>query len=198
MGNPDTLVIDPLVKYDIIVHTIPAVKKENIELAIGKHNTIGLSTPQGILKVTNKSNLNKDVTVLVKSKGSERTINTQKINSEIKYLAGTYSLEVLTIPRLYIDNVEIQQSTTTKVDIPRPGIANFSLSTSGYGSIYKETADTLQWIYNLNETQLRQNLIILPGDYRVVFRAKNSRDSKYTIDKRFKIKSGASKKITLF
>ena len=198
MGNPDTLVIDPLVKYDIIVHTIPAVKKENIELAIGKHNTIGLSTPQGILKVTNKSNLNRDVTVLVKSKDSRKTINTQKINSEIKYLAGTYSLEILTIPRLYIDNVEIHQSTTTKVDIPRPGIANFSLSTSGYGSIYKETADTLQWIYNLNETQLRQNLIILPGDYRVVFRAKNSRDSKYTIDKRFKIKSGASKKITLF
>ncbi len=32
MGNPDTLIIDPLIKYDIVVHTLPAVKKNNISL----------------------------------------------------------------------------------------------------------------------------------------------------------------------
>ena len=107
-------------------------------------------------------------------------------------------MEILSIPRVYVNKVKIDQSTTTNIEIPRPGIANFSLSSSGFASIYVETADTLKWVYNLDERKTQQNIIMQPGNYRAVYRPKNTKQSIYTINKRFTIKSGSSKKIILY
>jgi Ca-activated chloride channel family protein len=199
IGNPDTLIIDPLISYDIIVHTLPSVKKTNVSLTEGKHNMIGINAPQGHLKITSSgSNLNKDLKAIVRKNNTNETLNIQENNSTTKYLVGKYDLEILSLPRIYVNKVGIEQSTTTSIDIPRPGIANFSLSSGGFGSIYEETSDTLKWIFNLDKMQLRQNLIMQPGNYRVVFRPKNSKQSIYTTNKKFTIKSGASKKIILY
>lgn len=199
MGNPDTLIIDPLITYDLVVHTLPAVKKEGITLAEGKHNMIGLNTPQGYLNISCPGSTQyNDLEIIIRKDGKTETLNVQKNGFTEKYLVGKYDLEVLTIPRLYIEDVEVNQSTTTNIEIPRPGIANFSLASSGFGSLYLETADTLQWIYNLEQKQTRQNLIMQPGNYRAVYRAKNTKQSIYTINKRFTIKSGSSQKIILY
>lgn len=199
MGNPDTLIIDPLVNYDLVVHTIPAVRKENIKLIDGKHTMIGVNTPQGHLNIKSSgSNLNNNLKVIIRKDNNSNTLNIQDINTTTKYLVGTYDLEVLSIPRIYVDDVKIEQSTTTKIEIPKPGIANFSLSSSGFASLYQETQDTLTWIYNLDVNQLRQSLIMQPGNYRVVFRPKNTKQTIYTTNQRFTIKSGASKKIILY
>lgn len=48
-GNPDTLHIDPLGLYQIVVHTIPPVSKDSIEVIPGKHTTIGIDAAQGDL-----------------------------------------------------------------------------------------------------------------------------------------------------
>jgi len=199
VGNPDTLIIDPLINYDIVVHTLPASKIEDVSLTEGKHNMIGISTPQGYLKISSSgSNLNNNLKAIVRKHNTIETLNVQDNKTTIKYLVGKYDIEILTLPRIYINDVEIEQSTTTSIEVPKPGIANFSLSSSGYGSIYEETSDTLRWIYNLDEMQLRQNLIIQPGNYRVVFRPKNTKQSIYTTNKKITIKSGASKKIILY
>ncbi|MFC2104519.1 VWA domain-containing protein [Bacteroidota bacterium] len=199
MGNPDTLIIDPLVTYDIVVHTLPAVKKEKIILSEGMHNMIGLNAPQGYLNISCPgSNQYKDLDILVRQNGKPQTLNIQKNGTTEKYIVGEYDLEVLSIPRVYIDNVKIDQSTTTNIEIPRPGIANFSLSSSGFGSIYVETTDTLKWVYNLDQKLTNQNIIIQPGNYRVVYRPKNTKQAIYTINKRFTIKSGSSQKIILY
>ncbi|MDA3954480.1 MAG: VWA domain-containing protein [Bacteroidales bacterium] len=199
MGNPDTLIIDPLIEYDVVVHTLPAVKKEEIILTEGKHNMIGLHTPQGSLHITCPgSNQYKDLDIIIRQSANHQTLNIQNNNTKVKYLVGEYDLEILSIPRVYVNNVKIDQSTTTNIAIPRPGIANFSIASSGFGSIYVETADTLKWIYNLDERKLHQNIIMQPGNYRVVYRPKNIKQSIYTINKKFTIKSGSSKKIILY
>ncbi|HRW63500.1 MAG TPA: VWA domain-containing protein [Bacteroidales bacterium] len=199
MGNPDTLIIDPLITYDLVVHTIPAVRKTEITLNQGKHNIIGLPSPQGQLQITSPgTNQYKGLNILIKKAGEKETIHIQENNSTEKYLVGNYDLEVLTIPRIYINNLEIQANTTTKVQIPKPGIASFSLSAPGFASLYSETTDTLIWIYNLDKKETRQNLIMQPGDYRIVYRAKNAKQSIYTINKRFTIKSGSSESIILY
>lgn len=199
MGNPDTLIIDPLITYDVVVHTLPAVKKEEIILAEGKHNMIGLNTPQGSLNIScTGSNQYNDLDVIVRQSNNHQTLNIQKNSTEVKYLVGEYDLEILSIPRVYVNKVKIDQSTTTNIEIPRPGIANFSLAASGFASIYVESADTLKWIYNLDERKLQQNIIMQPGNYRAVYRPKNTKQSVYTINKKFTIKSGSSKKIILY
>ena len=199
MGNPDTLIIDPLLNYDLVVHTIPAVRKTDITLNQGKHNVIGLPAPQGQLQITSPgTNQYKDLKILIKKAGTKETIHIQENNSTEKYLVGNYDLEVLTIPRININNLEIQANTTTKVQIPKPGIASFSLSAPGFASLYSQTADTLIWIHNLDKKETRQNLIMQPGDYRIVYRTKNAKQSIYTINKRFTIKSGSSESIILY
>lgn len=199
MGNPDTLIIDPLINYDIVVHSIPAVKKEGIQLAEGKHNMIGINAPQGFLSISCPgSNQYKDLDAIVRQKGSSQTLNLQKNGTSEKYLVGYYDIEILSIPRVIVEKVKVEQSVTTTIEIPRPGIANFSLASSGFGSIYTETADTLKWVYNLDQSLTQQNIIMQPGNYRVVYRPKNTKQSIYTINKRFTIKSGASQKIILY
>ena len=199
MGNPDTLIIDPLISYDLVVHTIPAVKKENITLSQGKHTMIGLNAPQGYLNISCPgSNQYKDLDIIIRKDGQAETLNLQKNGTKEKYIVGEYDLEVLTIPRIYIENVKIDQSSTTYIEIPRPGIANFSLSSSGFGSLYVETPDTLKWIYNLDQKLSRQNIYMQPGNYRVVFRPKNTKQSIYTVNKKFTIKSGSSNRIILY
>jgi Ca-activated chloride channel family protein len=63
---------------------------------------------------------------------------------------------------------------------------------AGYGSLYVERDNKLEWVCNLDNNTTRQTLTLLPGNYRVVFRAKNVRNAMYSIEKTFKITSGAS------
>jgi len=199
MGNPDTLIIDPLLTYKLVVHTLPPVTKENIKLAEGKHNMIGLNAPQGYLNISCPgTNQYRNLDVIIREENKHNSLHVQKNETTEKYIVGKYDIEILSIPRLHIEDVKIDQSTTTKVEIPRPGIANFSLASSGFGSIYVETADTLKWVYNLDQNELQQNIVMLPGNYRVVYRPKKIKQTIYTIDKRFTIKSGSSQKIILY
>ena len=39
-GNPDTLIIDPSISYDLVVNTIPKIIKPRIKLKRHVHNTI--------------------------------------------------------------------------------------------------------------------------------------------------------------
>lgn len=50
-GNPDTLIIDPALKYDLVVNTIPRTGKENITIQRNTHNTIEVDAPQGYIQV---------------------------------------------------------------------------------------------------------------------------------------------------
>ena len=59
-GNPDTLIIDPSISYDLVVNTIPKIIKPRIKLNRHVHNTINVDAPQGYIefKGTSKSKLN--------------------------------------------------------------------------------------------------------------------------------------------
>ena len=198
-GNPDTLILDPLITYDLVVHTIPSVRKDSIKLIPGKHTRIGLDAPQGYMHISCRgTNQYKDLPIIVRKDGGHKTLNIQQLGNTEKYIVGKYDLEILTLPRILVEDVEIKQSETTRVEVPRPGIANFVMAASGYGSLYKETPDTLEWIYNLNTNTTRESLVLQPGEYRVVYRAKNVKNTIYTITERFSIKSGSSESIVLY
>jgi Ca-activated chloride channel family protein len=126
------------------------------------------------------------------------TINVQSFGDVEKYITGTYHLEVLSLPRMYIDDVQISQNQTTTVEIPTPGIAVIQKSTRGYGSLYVEKGDELDWIYNFRDMQQTQeSLVLLPGTYRAVFRSRYSDRSIYTVEKRFTVKSGLTTNVRL-
>jgi len=200
-GLPDTLVLDPLTTYDVVVHTIPPVSTDSIPLTPGKHTTIAVDAPQGYLTlkmVGNNTNAAKDIKAIVRKEGKTETLHLQTFGETQKYLIGKYDLEILCLPRLYIKDVDIAQSTTTTVEIPQPGIAVIQMSANGYGSIYQEESNELKWIHNLAENTTQETLILQPGKYKVVFRAKFVNKSIYTVEKTFKVTSGSSVSVKLY
>jgi Ca-activated chloride channel family protein len=62
----------------------------------------------------------------------------------------------------------------------------------GYGTILLEEDNKLKWVYNLSENSVKESVVLQPGNYRVIFRPKNSQSSLYTIEKTFRIASGSS------
>lgn len=198
-GNPDTIVLDPDLKYDLVVHTIPPVRKENITIEKGKHNIIPVDAPQGFLNLqTNGPNSFKTLSVLIKRKNEGITLHVQEVGKTEKYIVGKYDLEFLTLPRVIIKDVEIKQSTTNTIKIPPAGILNLNKAGWGYGSIYLESGKKLEWVTNLNENLQAEVILLQPGNYRVEFRLKTQSESEKTIERKFKIESNKNTVVTFF
>jgi Ca-activated chloride channel family protein len=199
-GLPDTLILDPLLIYNLQVHTIPPVFKDSIRLNPGKHTTIAVDAPQGdlLLKMDASHRQSRDTRAIVRQSGKYQTLNVHPVNRKEKYLTGHYDLEVLTLPRMYVEDVEIKQSHTTTVEIPGPGIAVIQKSTQGFGSVYVEKENRLEWVYNLSEDQTQESLLLQPGRYVVVFRARFARNAINTLEKSFEIFTGRTTQVEIY
>ena len=196
MGNPDTMIIDPVLKYKVIAHTIPQVESDIVTIKPGKHTIIPLKTPQGKLKII--INTKEDYQFIIRKKGETETINVQNINTTQKYLTGFYDIELLTLPRQYFNNIRINQNQLTKLQLPSTGLVNILLPANGYGGVYLNDGDKLTEIYKFNGESNQYKLTLLPGKYTVIYRAKSSKKYIYTNEETFVIKSGKSQLIKIY
>ncbi len=196
-GLPDTLFIDPSSSYDLHVSTIPSLIKRNVKLTPGQHNIIALDAAQGKLIVRQGGKKFDLPDVIIRKQDSIRTLHVMDVNEHEKLLIGKYDLEVLTLPRTYINDVEVAQSHTTEVQIPPSGMLNINTSAPGYGSIFLMEGNQMVWVTNLNEKLRTQSIELQPGRYKAVFRPAVSLDTKFTREKEFTIKSGGSTQVKL-
>ena len=196
MGNPDTMIIDPVLRYKVVAHTIPPVESEVITIQPGEHTIIPLNTPQGKLKITIKTK--EDYQFIVKKANQRKTINVQKINNTQEYLTGYYDIELLTLPRQYFKNIRINQNQLTQLQLPSTGLANILLPANGYGGVYLNDGDKLSEIFKFNGESNQYKLTLLPGKYTVIYRSKSSKKYIYTDEKSFVIKSGKSQLIKIY
>ena len=196
MGNPDTMIIDPVLKYKVIAHTIPPVESEIITIIPGEHTIIPIKIPQGKLRI--ELNTKKNYSFIVRKTNNLKTINVQNINSNENYLTGLYDIELLTLPRKYYKNIRINQNQLTKLKLPSTGLANILLPANGYGGVYFNDGDKLMEIYRFKGESSQHKLTLLPGKYTVIYRAKSSKKYIYTSEKTFTIKSGKSQLIKIY
>lgn len=196
-GNPDTISLDPIITYRVEAHTIPPISKSDVELTPGKHNIIALDAGQGDLVLKIEGQLGENIPVLLRKAGKLETLHVLTSNIKERILTGNYDLEILTLPRTEIPNVKISQDKTTTVNIAEPGVLNLALSTPGYGSIAQIDGSALKWVANLDVNQLNQPFKLQPGDYKLTYRSKNSKEVIYTIERDFKINSGSSTNLKL-
>jgi Ca-activated chloride channel homolog len=199
-GLPDTLTIDALASYRIKVHTLPAVEKDSVVLVPGVHNVIGIDAPQGdlLLKVKGKHDY-RYLQSIVRQKDDMQTLNVQPFDQKERYLVGRYDLEILSTPRILIPDVDINQSHTTTIEIPQPGMAHVMRKSKGTGDIFLRTEKNgLQWVFSLNDEGTSDSVVLQPGDYKAVFRPMGSKRTFYTVEKDFSIQSGRSQLVELF
>lgn len=67
-GNPDTISLDPIVTYQMEVHTIPTIVKKNIEILPGKHNIIAADAGQGGLLLQIEGRLGESTPVILRKR----------------------------------------------------------------------------------------------------------------------------------
>ena len=199
-GNPDTLYLDDYPTYKVIAHTIPPTESKEVKLSQGKHTIIPIDAPQGFIELRRPMgvyNFNEKVKTIVRQSNSNMlTLNVQQMNTIEKYITGNYDLEILTLPRTYINSVTIAQSQTKIVEVANAGMLTVKALDNGDGSIYKDTKK-LEWVCNLNSSTL-QVYYLQPGNYRVEWRSKALKGSIYTIEKKFTIKSDVETKVELY
>jgi len=198
-GNPDTVLLDPIYRYKMVVHTLPPVVKENIELVPGKHTIIAADAPQGELAIrvdglTNYSNLQ----AIVKQAGACSILNIQDAAVKEKYIVGKYDVEVMSLPKMIFKNVAVDQSTTTTIQLPQPGklIVNYQVQ-DFYADIYQQIRGELTWVCRIPSDKRVHQFVIQPGDYKIIYRSKSSYKSVNTFERGFKITSGQATNLIL-
>jgi len=199
-GLPDTITMDHLPVYRMRVHTLPPVDVDNIKLLPGKHTIIAADVPQGTLALKTTDPVQyRGIEFIVRKAGDMATLNMQKMYSEERYLVGKYDIEIPVLPRLYLNNVDIKQSHTTTVEVARPGLVTLMRSAVGFGSIYERKSNTREeWVCNLDNTVKNETLQLQPGKYRVVYRALNAKQTLYTVNKTFEVRSGSTEVVQLY
>ncbi|MDX2003226.1 MAG: VWA domain-containing protein [Chitinophagales bacterium] len=190
-GLPDTLRLDPVGEYDVLVHTIPSVGKQQIQLEPGVHNTIPIISPQGSLKILEGAGYKTSyLQCMVSISGTHQTLDVQSANSISKYLVGAYDIEALTLPRLVFKNVQIEAGKTKELQIPASGTLNLLFAKQGIGSIYRNVNGELEMVYQFDQLQERQTLELLPGQYIFIYRLASSSTASETEQSKFDISSG--------
>ena len=198
-GLPDTMYVDPLINYNIILGTIPSKTIHNVDLSLGKHNIIYTDCIRGKLKVSLTGNKPPDYNPRIIVKDNDgNTVNIQSLDEEISYLSDKYNLEILSLPITKLDDVEIEADKRNLVEVANPGILSIQKTIKGYGIIYQIIEGKQYRVVSINENSSRSESIYLQqGNYRLVFRPIHSNQSAFTQVKNFKIISGNTTKIKL-
>jgi Ca-activated chloride channel family protein len=197
-GLPDTLFLDPKIKYDLKVNTVPAVELKNISIKPHTHNIIQVSAGQGQLKVTSlKSPSGTKIETRILQNNGSPTLNVQQLNDVQRYLVGSYQLEILTLPRTYKD-IKIDQSKVTAIDIVAAGQLTYTSAKGLVGQIfYERNPGQWEWVLDLKENQTSGSWNLQPGSYKIVYREKEQRSSAYTKEKKFNIATLNTTNLTL-
>ena len=193
-GVPDTMVIDQVNTYNLLVHTTPQVEKRKFDLEAGVHNIISVNAAQGFLTFTIPGADSRKIQAIVYDQSGKKLISTLEESSPLKLLVGKYKVEVLTLPKTTVDNVDISQSKTTTLTIPTSGLLTV-LNTDAvpvFASIYEENGRELNWVADLTGNITTETFALQPGKYRLVYRNRAAKKSDSTKEFSFGIISGKS------
>lgn len=191
-GTPDTLMLDPVYTYRVVAHTLPPSVRENVTIKPGTHTIVTVDAGTGMLQVKVGSGPGDAhvVPCIVRKAGDMNTLHAMDAGSVQRFRTGTYDLEVLTLPRMLIPGVRIEQGRTTDVVVPKAGVLNVVAATPGPGSIFVMKGDELEWVADLDPVSPRMQWRLLPGKYRITYRSRNARRTELSISKDITIESG--------
>lgn len=190
-GNPDTLIVDASKTYRIKIHTLPPKFLKYVNLRPGKHTTKAVDVPQGSLRINITGSVKyTNLKCIVET--DRETLNIQDVNTTQKYASGDYNLKILTLPPIYINNVEIRQHQEQLINIPTPGILNISKTTAGHLFIFRKESEQLTNVYTMDVETLKETLRIQPGEYEILYRTKDAKNTSTSFVKKVTVISGSS------
>lgn len=197
-GAPDTLYLDPAGRYNLEVHTTPPVRKQNIELIAGKHNIIAVEASQGALILQVEGNTGfTDLKCLVRDPASHEIVYVQNFNTVHRYLAGTYNLEILTLPRIEVNDFPVLPGQNNPLNIPASGRLLLQTSEPGVLGVFTKRQQELVRVFEWPAFSGKDVLDLQPGEYTLVFRPSRNKKIDNTREQTVTIYPGKSSTVKL-
>lgn len=198
--KPDTLLLDPLVTYDMSVFTHPPLRREAMQFSIDRVNTVDITVSEGTMKVAYSGQRPQwqqpSVDVIVRRAGSGDRVAAQEVGETGQYLAGRYDVEVQTLPVTTLRGVEVRGNAATELSVPMPGQLVLSKPKGiTTGAIFRLRDGQVEFATDLNPSTAGERLLLQPGQYEVVLHPQNTTLYNKVQTKRFVIESSQTTKI---
>ena len=194
-GLPDTLLIDPLITYDVVVQTIPPVRKDSVWLEPGKHTPIDIHAFQGYLIF--RSDSDHVYPSIIRQRGVAQAIHVQQSDRRERYIAGRYDVTILTNPRMNYFDVAIGPDQTTLLEIPTAGKARIKPAEEVVGCLYMDQNGEMLWLCNLHGDTIPEEFDLQPGGYYVIYRSKSSTRMSDSKQEQFRVEAGEQVDVVL-
>ncbi len=194
-SQPDTLTVDPLVDYNVTFFTNPPTTLRNVKLVSGKVNRISAKAEQGSLRIRYDGRRTQfvipDYPVVVRRSSDNQLVGVQKINEEVCYLSGKYNVEILSQPEVLLSGIDISYTSNVELAIPTPGLAVINKPKGFFtGSVFSLDDDgTMKKVCDLNESKVTERIVLMPGEYVMIFQPRDARNYRTVQKKRFRIES---------
>ena len=198
--KPDTLLMDPLVTYDMAVFTHPPLRREAMQFSIDRPNNVDITVSEGTLKVQYSGQRPQwqqtAVDVVVRRAGSGERVAAQEVGETGQYLAGRYDVEVQTLPVTTLRGVEVRGNAATELSVPMPGMLVLSKPKGiTTGAIFRLRDGQVEFATDLNPSTAGERLLLQPGQYELVLHPQNATKYNKVQTKRFVIESSQTTKI---
>ena len=198
--KPDTLLMDPLVTYDMAVFTHPPLRREAMQFSIDRPNNIDITVSEGTLKVQYSGQRPQwqqtAVDVVVRRAGSGERVAAQDVGETGQYLAGRYDVEVQTLPVTTLRGVEVRGNAATELSVPMPGMLVLSKPKGiTTGAIFRLRDGQVEFATDLNPSTAGERLLLQPGQYELVLHPQNATQYDKVQTRRFVIESSQTTKI---
>ena len=198
--KPDTLLMDPLVTYDMAVFTHPPLRREAMQFSIDRPNNVDITVSEGTLKVQYSGQRPQwqqtAVDVVVRRAGSGERVAAQEVGETGQYLAGRYDVEVQTLPVTTLRGVEVRGNAATELSVPMPGMLVLSKPKGiTTGAIFRLRDGQVEFATDLNPSTAGERLLLQPGQYELVLHPQNTTKYDKVQTKRFVIESSQTTKI---
>ena len=202
--RPDTLLLDPLMTYDLTVFTHPPLQREALRFDIERVNYVDVAVSEGTLRVRYEGRrpqwTQPNVDVVVRREGERvATLNTGSARDAtgISLLAGRYDVEVQTLPVTTLRGVEVRGNAATELSVPMPGMLILSKPKGiTTGAIFRLRDGQVEFATDLNPSTAGERLLLQPGQYELVLHPQNATKYDKVQTKRFVIESSQTTKLT--
>ena len=198
--KPDTLLMDPLVTYDMAVFTHPPLRREAMQFSIDRPNNVDITVSEGTLKVQYSGQRPQwqqtAVDVVVRRAGSGERVAAQEVGETGQYLAGRYDIEVQTLPITTLRGVEVRGNAATELSVPMPGMLVLSKPKGiTTGAIFRLRDGQVEFATDLNPSTAGERLLLQPGQYELVLHPQSATKYDKVQTRRFVIESSQTTKI---
>ena len=180
---PDTLWVDPLVEYDVVVGSQPAIRKDGLHFRSGEANNLAVDVDEGTLRFHHKTQRTTwqvpQYEIVVRRHGSAEMLRVMRMGETARLRPGHYDMDILSSPNMHLDDVVVASGQNTDLELSMPGLLVLTKpKVLNDGVLFVDRDGVLEEVCRLNPNVAVEHLTLMSGNYVVVIKPQGSTHKK--------------------